>query len=86
MLFLPFLRGSLAEKLNSLKSDFYVCLLLICAQNGNLGLTPSSNIKIERFKSLNWFFTISKGFVSLEVEFVEVRFSCLFHAHLGPTS
>ena len=58
----------------SLNSDFRVCLLLICAQNRNLGLTPSSNIGIEGFKRLNWFLTISKGFVSSEVEFVEVRF------------
>ena len=43
-------------------------------QNRNLGLNPSSDIRIERFKSLNCFFTINKGFVGSEAEFVGVRF------------
>ena len=53
---------------------YCVCLLLICVQNRNLGLTSSTDIRIDRFQSLNWFFTISEGFVSSEAEFVEVRF------------
>ena len=53
---------------------FRVCFLLILAQNRNLGITPSSDIRIERFKSLKCFFTISKGFVSSKAEFLEVRF------------
>ena len=43
---------------------FRVCFLLILAQHRNLGLAPSSDLKIEWFKSLKCFFTISKGFVS----------------------
>ena len=74
MFFLPFLRGSGAQKLNSLKSDFSRLFRAHLAQNRNLGLTPSSDIRIERFKSLTCFFTISKGFVSSEAEFDEVRF------------
>ena len=69
--------------MNSLQSDFLCLLLFICAKNRNLGVTRSSYFIIERFKSLNWFSTIDKGFVSSEAEFV---FSCLFHAHHGPTS
>ena len=45
-------------------SIFRVCFLLILAQHCNIGLNPSSELKIERFKSLKCFFTISKGFVS----------------------
>ena len=66
--------GSRAEKLNSLKSDFSRPFLAQLGQNRNLSLTRSSDIRIERFKSLNWFFIISKGFVSSESEFDEVRF------------
>ena len=35
--------------------------MLILAQNRNLGLTPSSDIRIERFKSLNCFLSFLKG-------------------------
>ena len=45
-------------------SIFLVCTLLILAKQCNLGLTPTSDLKIRRFKSLKCFFTISKGFVS----------------------
>ena len=53
---------------------FRVFFLLIKAKNCNLGSTPTSDIRIERFKSLTCFFTISKGFGSSEAEYVEVRF------------
>ena len=53
---------------------FRVCFLLMWKQNCNLGLNPSSDIRIERFKSLNCFVTINNGFVSSEAEFVRVRF------------
>ena len=58
--------------------------MLICALNRNLGLTLSSDIIIERFKSMNWFFTISKGFVSSESEFVEVHFFVSVSSSSGP--
>ena len=50
--FIPFLRGSWVQNLNSLKSDFRVRFLLMLAQNSNFGLNLSSDIKIERLKSL----------------------------------
>ena len=53
---------------------FYACFLLILALNRNLGLNPSSDIRIDRLKSLNRFFSISKAFLSSESEFVKVRF------------
>ena len=73
IVFLPFLRGSWAEKLNLLKFDFSR-LFPTHVEPKSLGQNPSSDIRIEKFKSLNCFFTISKGFVTWEAEFVEVRF------------
>ena len=72
--------------LNSLKSDFLRLLRAHLTQTRNLGLNPISDIKPDRFKSLKCSFTISKGFVSSEAEFVKVRFLRLFRAHLGPNS
>ena len=63
---------------------FHVCVQLIMAQNLNLGLTSSSEIRIQRSKGLNYFFTISKGFVSLEAEFLEVRFFTSFSCSTRP--
>ena len=58
--------------------------MLILAQYRNLGLTPSWDIRIKRFKCLNCFYTISKGFVNSEAEFGEVRFLDQ-HRNLGLT-
>ena len=51
--------------------------------NCNLGLNPSSDIIIERFKSLNGFFTISKGFACSKAKFVEVRFFAIVSYSCG---
>ena len=61
---------------------FSVCFMLILTQHRNFGLTFISEIRIEQFQSLTCFFTISKGFVSSEAEFLGVRFMCLFTTHL----
>ena len=78
MFFFTISKGFVSSEAEFLAVIFFcVCLQLIYAQNRNLGLTPSSDLKIERFKSLNWFFTISKGFVSSEAEFLAVIFFCV---------
>ena len=59
---------------------------LISTQNRNLGLTPSSDMRIERFESLTSFFNDSKAFVSSEAEFLNVRFLAVFSTHLSPKS
>ena len=72
--FLLFLRGSWAQSRLRWNPIFRFCFLLMWNENCNMGLNPRSDIRIERFKSLNCFFTISKSFVSSKTDFVAVRF------------
>ena len=75
-------KGFVSSEAEFVKSPiFCVCFVLILAQNRNLGLNPSSDIRNDRFISMKCFFTVCKGFVSSEAEFVKVLFfasvSCL---------
>ena len=53
---------------------FFVSVYYSSVPNRNFELTPSSDIIIERFQSLTCIFSIFKGFVSLEAEFLAAKF------------